>query len=124
MSDHQVQIPLPLTSVRHAWSRYVDLVADSEDLGATFASLGPDVTMMVLHDSDAGTGASNAAAVADGFVAYLEPVRAELEALPGASSGTAPVGPDGTAHMPDQAEGLGSDNTDSDAADHESGQTP
>jgi len=97
--------------VRHAWSRYVDLVADSGDLGATFASLGPETTLMVLHDSDAGTGAGTAAAVADGFVAYLEPVRAELKAVPGATSGTAPVGPDGTAHMPDQADGLGSDSS-------------
>ena len=95
--------------MQHAWSRYVDLVANSEDLDAAFESLGPDMTTMVLRDSDAGGGAGNAAAVAEGFVAYLEPVRAELDALPGAASGTAPVGPDGTAHMPDQAEGLGRD---------------
>ena len=121
MSDHHVQIALPITTVRLAWRRYVGygvFDSDAEDgawradnetgLEASFTIDGPALTTVALSAPDA----AELDDLLEGFVAYIEPIRAELTAIPGSTAGAAPVGPDGTAHMPQQPLGLGTDNDD------------
>ena len=138
MSDHEVQISLPITSVRRAWRRYVGLDGvtsegdtegwnsnDERALSATFTSDGPEVTTVVVHGPDAVDADSDVgSSLLEGFVEYVGTVHGALDAAPGSTMGTAPVGPDGTAHMQDQPAALGTDGHSNGDAGQWSGQTP
>jgi hypothetical protein len=68
---------------------------------------GPGATILITgHDAEAPLPPNATAAslneVVDGFVAYVDAAFAELSASRGDTQGHAPVGPDGTAHMPQQ----------------------
>ena len=138
MSDHEVQISLPITSVRRAWLRYLGLdgvTSESQDEGwrskderaltATFTSDGAARTTVAVHGPDASEPEKDAGAILlEGFVAYVDAAHAELAAEQGATVGDAPVGPDGTAHMEGQPTSLGTDGHSHGDAGQWSGQTP
>ena len=129
MSDQEVQIPLPITTVRKAWLRYIGAGTftgdagnegwrsdDGRDLTATFTSEDAALTTLAVHGPDAAEGVKGPAELVEGFVAYVDAVHHELDAPPASTVGTAPVGPDGTPHMPDQPAGLGTDGRSTDDA--------
>jgi len=114
MADHQVQIELPVPTVKQAWRRYAGHV--DSGLRATFAPEGEGATLVTAHsdegsDAVAGSATESLAEYVDGFVAYVNAAFHELDTTPGATEGAALSGPDGTAHTPEQPRGLGTDNS-------------
>ena len=138
MSDHEVQISLPIASVRRAWLRYLgaDGVAgeshdegwssnDERALTATFTSDADALTTVAVRGPDASEADNDpGSTLIEGFVAYVEAVHSALAAEPGSTVGAAPVGPDGTSHMEDQPTALGTDGQPTGDAGQWSGQTP
>ena len=131
MSHQEVQISLPIAIVRKAWRKYIGLASiasdgenevwhsdDGRDLTATFTGHGADRTTVAVDGPDAvpDGDATGPAELVEGFVAYVNSVHSELHASPGTAAGSAPVGPDGTPHMPDQPSGLGTDGRNTDGA--------
>ena len=130
MTEHQIQIALPVHTVHQAWRRYVGYVGtDNEDTGddatitwraddgsgltATFASVGPEATVVsaarnggrdaapapaVPNLADVGEVDQNLGEFLGGFLEYAKSAFMELNVDPGASSGTGLSGPDGTSH--------------------------
>lgn len=129
MSEHKVRIALPIAAVHQAWRRYVgyggidsaelDPTWESDDgsgLSATFTSEGPSQTTLITRreaelDSGREQDIQSLREFVGGFVAYVSATYDELDAEPGYTVGSSPVGPDGTAHMDKQPKGLGTDST-------------
>lgn len=135
MTEHRVQIALPVHAVHQAWRRYVGYGGSENDgdnltwsaddgsgLIANFTSEGPEVTTLTTArggSSDAVGTDADLSDFVEGFVSYINSAYDELHEDPGEQAGNAPVGPDGTAHMAEQPRRLGTDNlgTDTPAVD-------